>query len=505
MGAKEGTEKAFSVVFVNKELDRIEQDVFHMKVQMEELEKAVNAGANFIGIFSEHGGGKTSIVKNFAASLGYELCNVCLWDYENKTKTDSDGQMTSFTHSFLYQFSRVADAKYSGFTRNINRMMSKNYKQISFSTDVSGWKYGVVLFFMCCYALIIPIYNALSVKTMAPFVHISGILTGVETCLTAICEAKWGIPAVVMICVMIFFKDSNIIFSWKESDTKQELSDSDTYEVFEKIVKKAPKGLRKKKKYIVNIEDLDRVSNKDEVCEFLKALYKFNSLLTEKNRKHFVFVVSLSIKSYFEMQQEDLREKIFDYTLVLRPMNRERAADLFMNLIKEKRADIEVNLNGSSVAGWRKWLIKGDNVGIRMIKTRLNVAMAIYDDLHMEIREQERQKRNIAQEEISFEKCVVIAYLESVYPMDMYAFTKNSKAWETIMDDIKCVEKDTWSVGAEREKKLREVLNRYHENSWKFRQEIIELFSTSFHSEDYWKYFYRIPKRHYEDRAVTKE
>jgi len=43
----------FPALLVNKPIAGKEQDVFHVDAQIEELDEAINCGANFIGIFSE--------------------------------------------------------------------------------------------------------------------------------------------------------------------------------------------------------------------------------------------------------------------------------------------------------------------------------------------------------------------------------------------------------------------------------------------------------------------
>lgn len=481
-------QKAFSVLLLNKPLDGAERDAFHMNVQIEELGNAIDEGANFVGIFSEYGGGKSSVVRSYAKKKKYEICDICLWNYEGNNKCDEDGRMTSFVHSFLYQFSKVV--KDSSFTRHINRMLSRNYRQLSFSTDIGVWKRVLLVFFLM-FTIGGTVFVTKSEYSAAHQTEENNTLK-IQDYVAALYSDKIARSAVCIIFAMLFFSNNSFMVSWKNDGINRELRDADVYEVFEKIVKKAKK--RKVKKYILNIEDLDRVTDKGEICEFLKALYRFNNLLTDNDKKKFIFIVSLSLKCYLETQNENLTEKLFDYSVVLRPINRKRIIDLYFNLLKEKRADILCNLRGEEVPG-KEWLTKGEYLGIRTIKSRINAALAIHDELSMEKKYKKQQGENDS-EEIDFRKCAIVAYLESAYPVDMYYFTDYSSVWENAFQHLE----NRDGKDADGRLKFYQSLDRYNKISRNFKKEIKALFSGELESKDYWLYFHRNPKKYFGEK-----
>lgn len=493
--------KIFPVPLVNQPLEKLDQDAFYMNVQVKELEKAVDDGANFIGIFSEYGGGKSSIVRNFVKSEEkYQFCNICLWNYEGEKKQDTAGGLTPFTHSFLYQLSKIL--KRNSFTRHINRMLSKNYKQLSFSTDICRWKKGLLVFLL----ILLIGGKVFSTKTEfseeIPF--LGNRVTALQNFAAKIYDGNIVIGTSALILILLLFANNNVMFSWQDDGINRELTDVDSYEVFEKIIEEAKKAQRfKKHKYILNIEDLDRIEERQEILEFLKALYRFNTLLSNEDRRKFIFIISLSIKSYFEMREKDLFEKLFDYAIVLRPINRERIEDLFFNLLKEKRSDILSNLESKQIPG-KEWFTKGDNLEIRIIKSRINIALEIHDNLSMEekisntynyVQKQEERSGNEKDEKskstkIDFAKCAIIAYLESAYPMDMYYFTDYSMVWENAFQFLKDNERI----------QFHNILDGQTILSKAFRDEIKDIFKKNMGYDDYWTYFHRNPKKYSEQK-----
>lgn len=498
MGDQNGENlKVFPTNFVNKPLKKGDRDAFHMQVQVKELEKAIQEGANLIGIVSEHGGGKSSIVRSLCDSKSgphstrkYKLCNICLWTFEGWEKDSKEGKMNAFTHSFLYQLSKMV--KKDGFTRHINRIMSLNYRTISFSTDIGKRFWVLLIVALTVGVLLMPFENVLlwereninrssASASLEEDADTADFRIGWKDCVIAVLEEKTIVRLLAVGLLLYGFGSKSIAFSWKDSEQKSEMSVADTYEVFEKIIARAKEGEKQEKRYIINMEDLDRISDNREAMEFLKVLYKYNSLLDENDRKKFVFVVSLSTAAYLNAEDEKLYNKIFDYILMLKPVNREKKEDLLMHILENKKTDLHGVLNRWYLeAGEREWILRGSDWGIRELKFRLNKALAIYEEL--DVQEGEGAE-NIKPD---FEKCAVSAYLESVYPADMYRFTCCPYPWHQVMRQLPSDER--FLV------RLKKELAQNTDMSQEFKQELENLFSQEQWSpDDYWTYFYRNP------------
>jgi len=356
-------------------------------------------------------------------------------------------------------------------------MMSHSYKKISISSDVGVAKsvfLGLgVLFFL----FLIAAGNLFSVD--AEFLG-ERIVAEAYRYTIQIVNSDIAVKACALVLLLAFFRYNDILISCKTDDTGSDLEEANAYEVFEKIIRKAGgrwKIYGKSAKYIINVEDLDRVEDKKDVIEFLKLLYKYNNLLTEKEKKQFIFVVSLSMRNYAEMQEEKLRDKIFDYIMVLRPLNLDMVIHMFENLLEEKEVRVRNSL-GTTDKKWQEWLIKGKAQEIRTIKSRFNNAMEILDELLIS---KERGEILLSDDgwALDFKKCMIVSYLEDEYPLDTYYFVVKGQS--------------EFQLAGKDKNAFLKALDQ-QQLSWKFKWEIKELFRQGLGVDDYWIYFHRNPR-----------
>lgn len=511
------------ILAVNRPVEEDKKDAFHMGVQVQELEKAIEGRANFIGIVSDYGSGKSSIVHALAQINDYAVCNICLWSYEGKKPENDEGKITTFMQTFLYQLSKLV--KRPGFSRNISRMMSKNYKTFSWSADLSRWKrlcMFLVVFFYVVIALgantysqvmeerkenavqeeVIAQEDAAEKETMTQDEVLPEKLLGKikNDWMPAMELMYYGKDAWLILSIaamlLLLGKDS-IAFSYKDDGIEREMGEADAYEIFDKIISAAPDRpihigkyiIRRRKKCIINIEDMDRIVDHNDSKEFLKLLYKYNSLLSVEDREHFIFIVSLSEKVYLDSKktgQDALYDKIFDYILMIRPINENRKKQLFCRLTKSMafETDLGREMNEEEIS----WFIKGENPGIREMKIRLNKARAIWEEL-------DSLKKGYA----NFEKCAITAYLESAYPAEFYQFICKAEPWYRLMGNLAEIENKD-GAGILEHKDAMNRLVRQIDADWSmssaFRKEIKTLFNNyRLTGEDYWMYFHRNPRQ----------
>ena len=289
-----------------------------------------------------------------------------------------------------------------------------------------------------------------------------------------------------VLAILFLFYNNCVSFSWHKDNIKRSFSEADEFEIFDLIIKN---GRKKKEKYIISIEDLDRISEEKYIYDFLKMLYKYNNLLTEEDKKEFIFCVSISEKIYAEIScrsDEIIHYKIFDYILFLRPISKKKRKDIFMKVIQEQYLDLKANLKINKL-GEREidWIIKGENIGIREIKFRLNRAMGIWEEL------------NRSSNAPEFLKCAIVAYFENTYAKDMYNLILHREQLQENDRKINAGESEKKEPDAQDSlvTEIRKILSKMRKKEKNFENEFLKLFGEGIMTgEDFETYFYRNPR-----------
>lgn len=463
------------ISMINRPIQNEKEDAFHLDIQAQELDRAVANGANFIGIISDYGGGKSSTVQAFAKHGKYQLCNICLWSYVDDLVNNKRDVMAIINQSFLYQLSKIV--KRSEFSRHVNRMMSTNYKTISWSSDVSRKKFAItiVIFFVYLAILLTGTLYKINIKIPEMLTKIANLAGSLQT-----------LTPYFVLAILFLFYNNCVSFSWHKDNIKRSFSEADEFEIFDLIIKN---GRKKKEKYIISIEDLDRISEEKYIYDFLKMLYKYNNLLTEEDKKEFIFCVSISEKIYAEIScrsDEIIHYKIFDYILFLRPISKKKRKDIFMKVIQEQYPDLKANLKINKL-GEREidWIIKGENIGIREIKFRLNRAMGIWEEL------------NRSSNAPEFLKCAIVAYFENTYAKDMYNLILHREQLQENDRKINAGESEKKEPDAQDSlvTEIRKILSKMRKKEKNFENEFLKLFGEGIMTgEDFETYFYRNPR-----------
>lgn len=127
------------IVFVNNPISNANEDVIGFESQVDTLMCAIDNNANMIGIIADYGTGKSSMTKLLEESIKKNdntnaPIKINMWDCLSKVATDSkeSESVSALTKSFLYQ---LASGHSTKFGRYINKILSKNYGNISFSSN----------------------------------------------------------------------------------------------------------------------------------------------------------------------------------------------------------------------------------------------------------------------------------------------------------------------------------------------------------------------------------
>ena len=450
------------IVFVNTPISGGEYDVIGFDSQVKTLRAAIDNKANMIGIIANYGTGKSSMTELLSQSFGEDEnkpIKINMWDcLSSSTMANNklNENISNLTKSFLYQLSNGKDRKFGSY---INKILSKNYGNISFATNKTKEFLVWIISGAACFS----VYKMLGISNTGVMKYLWGWCNVVASFL------KLGAPLFLLasaICLFLGIKDICIAFSHWNMPNKKDPEISDIFDTYNLIIEnlKPEKG-----KQLIFIDDLDRINKKEIIIEFLKELYRFQESLGELREK-FVFIISIKpeseLESSVEKQEEksdtpikegnkeetikelSIREdkiypKIFDTVLSLKPIHFDDYDSILLGLIKadsNKKNELSKMLDGfefeKNLPESFKWIKKGSNLTLRDLKDRLNQTIATFVSL--------KNKSYKVKSSVRFESCAAVAFLENQYSKDYYALIKDEtrfakfmkKSYKTINDAI---------------------------------------------------------------------
>lgn len=257
--------------------------------------------------------------------------------------------------------------------------------------------------------------------------------------------------------------------------------------------------MQQKKKRLVIIEDLDRITDKTLVVEFLKELYRFHDTLGEYS-KNFVFVVSIKPETSLKpniANDEKVYTKIFDTVISLKPIHFDDYDSVLLKLIDNNQKQkceleklIEVEIKDTLPQSF-KWIKKGENLTLRDLKDRLNHAIAIM----LSIKSKNYQVSTAA----NFEACTAIAYFESHYPKEYYMLIKDEARFASFMRTTpEIINGNTKEVQTALVVSFNKIFSNSDNNnivySKAFIEELCGLVASGVFNDDFRMYFYTYPK-----------
>ena len=115
-----------SVVYINKPINEINNDVLGINTHLNRIDKAIDKGANVIGIIGDYGTGKSSL-RELLKNKYEKPIMINMWNYSNANSNEDDG-INGLTRNFLFQMAIGEDTK---FAQYVNKKLSKNYGILS--------------------------------------------------------------------------------------------------------------------------------------------------------------------------------------------------------------------------------------------------------------------------------------------------------------------------------------------------------------------------------------
>lgn len=493
------------IVFVNNPVKDSEHDVIGFDAQVKTLQDAIDGGATMIGVIADYGTGKSSMTEllcNSFVKKGHpNPIKVNMWDSltQANLKDDTAG-ISNLTRSFL---SQLANGKGSTFSSYINKLLSKNYGNISFASS-NPWRFWLFAFIA---GLLFGLHMMATVSGTGVIAQLPKWLEWIKVVIPFIKALSPWFLVLAIASLLWGLVNLSIVFSHWKMPSRRELEINDVFDTYRIIAEKLT-PVCKRKKRLVFIDDLDRINDKRIIIAFLKELYRFQDSIT-KNKDRIVFIVSVKPES--ELINNDNQDnspsevdvaatdmslvypKVFDTTLFLKPIHFDDYDSILLRLIKsapEKKKALEELIEKKiekSLPYSFRWIKHGSNLTLRDLKDRLNHAVAIMVSL--------KNKSHENNSAANFEACAAVAYLESQYPSEYYRLIKNEESFAkfiqasyTIVNDA-TIEEDT----SELAKKFSSCFGKevYTEE---FIKTLCGMVMEKIFKDDFRMYFYTYPK-----------
>ena len=487
-----------SVVYINKPINEINNDVLGINTHLNRIDKAIDKGANVIGIIGDYGTGKSSLIELLKNKYEKPIM-INMWNYSNANSNEDDG-INGLTRNFLFQMAIGEDTK---FAQYVNKKLSKNYGILSIiKSGEKFWRNFIpAIVFWIIYKIgeTFPnsIYDTAAYKSLNNAYGANFFPDGLWQ---NIIYVLYGFVAnfyIIFALVALFFAikailKTTIVFSLWDSQGKRCPDATDIYDIYLEVAQRILKG---KNKRIVIIEDLDRINDIEKIKEFIKEIYRFNNVLPENLKNKLVYVIEVKSEeamSIIENQIEEVNidklfKKVFYFKVLLNPIHNMDCDEIVLDLLKNQEERINKQLGiklGNTLPEEFAYIVKGTNLTIRDLKDRLNRSFEIYENLD------EKGKKTGAI--IDFRKCTIVAYLESKYPQSIRKFVTEEEYFKNLLNNSYVIKQMPNVSLTDKKDRIKKLIDIKIDDD--FKDEVANLIANDLINDDFRLYFYNYPK-----------
>ncbi len=486
-----------SVVYINKPINEINNDVLGINTHLNRIDKAIDNGANVIGIIGDYGTGKSSLIE-LLKNKYEEPIMINMWNYSNEN--DEENGINGLTRNFLFQMAIGEDAK---FAQYVNKKLSKNYGILSIiKSGENFWRNFIPasiswIIYKIGESFPNSIYDTAAYKS---FSNAFGTNFFPDGFWQNTIYVLYGFVAnfyIIFALIALFFAikailKTTIVFSLWDSQGKRSPDATDIYDIYLEFAQRILKGENKR---IVIIEDLDRINDIEKIKEFIKEIYRFNNVLPENLKNKLVYVIEVKSEeamSIIENQIEEVNtdklfKKVFYFKVLLNPIHNMDCDEIVLDLLKNQEEKINKQLGiklGNTLPEEFAYIVKGTNLTIRDLKDRLNRSFEIYENLD------EKGKKTGAI--IDFRKCTIVAYLESKYPQSIRKFVTEEEYFKNLLNNSYVI-KQTPNVSlTDKKERIKKLIDIKIDDD--FKDEVANLIANDLINDNFRLYFYNYPK-----------
>lgn len=478
------------IIFQNKPIEEDEKDIFDFTYQKDVLNQAIDSGARIIGVIGDYGTGKSSVTKLLEKDRNKKedtVININLWGNFSSNQDSNN----SLIKSFLFQLAYANKAKNHHFAKYVNARFNKNNGKVGFAIATKG-TYFLLIFSLFLFGVFFTFNSLGSIKEV--------VLD--NWFLSFLSKTRYFSFSVGLFLVIIGISIAAPVFSSWKSEGQYTPGDSDIYDIYLKIINRITK---KVKKCIVLVDDLDRASEKNDVLNFLKEIYKCVHLLPLETQNKIVFIISLKSETSFDVDNENpdlknLYSKVFDYTQNIKTIHNENYRAVVQELLNQEKDSICLlgrKILGDSIKDESiistflnelKWIYSDENLTIREIKERLNETFSLYQTLF---------ERKFENPSVELRKCAAVVFLKRKYEKEYNLILSNELAFAEFIRKCK---KDKNCLDSE-------IKSAVFLDSMEFVLTNIlkEMILNDVIEDDFSMYFYSYPKGSYIKSVSEKE
>lgn len=430
-----------------------DDDLIGFESYINDLDSAISSGAKFIGLISDFGTGKSSLLKMLDRKndSNRNIITINLWDVINDSN-ENDNNKLEIHNIFLHQLIEKLKIKPSEYYK---KRINKNYSPFDIKLNSTNFVY---IFFLFCFYLcgVFDTINFYDFYANSLEFYIYSFII-----------------VLTFLCIIIY----KPMVSFKREDTSRSIDENDTKDLYMDILKAYRRSKTNKNKLLVIcLEELDRYNNPDTILDYLKEFYKFYKLVDDK----VVFIISINsasclINNDVKKDIEKIKgvyEKIFDFILNLSPINIEDYDSVIMELLNTKKNSIPDGIKvprENNLKNW-KYLYKGKNITIRDIKHKYNFSISLY-----------LSAKSSGIDKVDFNKCLFLSYLEDEYNELYNKIVKTNNLMNKIL------------VQYAKEKNINDIAE-LNDISEEAKSALIEGLRSKFITVDYNYYLYKFPR-----------
>ena len=381
-------------------------DYVGFEAEVEMIKESVESDSKIIGLISEYGSGKSSIIELLKNSLDaekYDVVNINLLD-PNGENNDLEAHKRMLIQLANHKYSDKKNKKKLSY---ITKRLNPNYKSIDISTtsNISLFFVGLSVFFF-----VIKFLYENGVLTYINFLPHSKYLDIINV-IKEVCNLSGVIGFVILFITII---KSELICNYLKNGDNQSLNEFDLMEISKQLI-------NQEKTTVIIIEDLDRLNKTNCIEEFIKEINTYY-----KSMDNCKFIIALTPDEFYEMSSDkktkkmaDSKYKPFNMVIDLPNIKNSDYGVILNKLLLSKKeifkklldVDIEQTLDSWS------WLSFGTNMNIRRLKHRINSVIHLYNTLI----------KRFPGKYIELKTCIAVVYLKDEYEEDYEQLISNEK------------------------------------------------------------------------------
>lgn len=381
-------------------------DYVGFEAEVEMIKESVESDSKIIGLISEYGSGKSSIIELLKNSLDaddYDVVNINLLDPDGKNN-DLEAHKRMLIQLANHKYS---DKKNKKKLSHITKRLNPNYKSIDISTtsNISSFFIGLsILFFIVKFLYANSILSYLNFLPHSKYQDIINIIKEV-------CNLSGVIGFIILFVTVI---KSELICNYLKNGDNQSLNEFDLMEISKQLV-------NQEKTTVIIIEDLDRLNEPNYIEEFIKEISTYY-----KSMDNCKFIIALTSEEFYEMSSDketknraDSKYKPFNMVIDLPNIKNSDYGVILNKLLLSKKEIFKTSLDidiEQTLDSW-SWLSFGTNMNIRRLKHRINSVIHLYKTLI----------KRFPGKYIELKTCIAVVYLKDEYEKDYEQLISNEK------------------------------------------------------------------------------